>query len=108
MLVSTSDKVRHLVAAGEYKKALKIAKEFRLGISREDSVKMSLAYENMIYPGFYRQIGIDPESAIEEGIRVLKVLYGRREEQQCLEEDHITVQDVRCATISCGTVGAKT
>lgn len=35
-----SDTVRRLVAAGDFKAALRIAKDFRLGISKEDSDDM--------------------------------------------------------------------
>ena len=37
--------VRSLVRSGELKQALKIAKDFRLGISKPDSDAMKLAYE---------------------------------------------------------------
>ena len=40
-----SDTVRRLTRSGEYKKALRIAKGFRLGITREQSDKMGIAYE---------------------------------------------------------------
>ena len=35
-----SEAVRRLVAAGDFKAALRIAKDFRLGISKEDSDNM--------------------------------------------------------------------
>ena len=71
-----SDIVRRLVAAGEYKKALSIVKGFRLGISREDIGQMTQAYECMIRPDFYRQINVDPDASIAEGIRILIAHYG--------------------------------
>ena len=75
-----SDIVRRLVAGGEYKKALSIAKGFRLGISREDRGKMTLAFECFAHSGFYVQIGTDPEAAIAEGIKILIALYGPKED----------------------------
>ena len=72
-----SDIVRRLVATGDYKKALGIVKSFRLGILSEESEKMKRAYECMTFPGFYRQIGKDPDIEIAEGIRILKSLYGK-------------------------------
>lgn len=72
-----SDIVRKLVANGEYKKALRIAKGFRLGICKSDLDDMSRGYECMIRPEFYRQIGIDTEEAVEKGIDVIKRLYGK-------------------------------
>lgn len=76
MLITKTDTVRQLVADGEYKKALNIAKNFRRGIPKSDLDAMALAYECMVRPEFYRQIGKDVDHSICEGIDVLKVLYG--------------------------------
>lgn len=70
-----SDMVRRLVAAGEYKKALSIAKDFRLGISKEQRSLMARAYECLVHPSFYTSIGIDLSQAIQEGISVVTELY---------------------------------
>lgn len=70
-----SDMVRRLVAAGEYKKALSIAKDFRLGISKEQRSLMARAYECLVHPSFYTSIGIDLSQAIQEGITVVTELY---------------------------------
>lgn len=51
-----SEMVRRLVEEGEYKAALRIAKDFRLEISKEDSNSMKRGYESMIYPDFYKSI----------------------------------------------------
>ena len=74
-----SDTVRRLVAAGDYKKALSIVKGFRLGIPGEDIGLMTRAYECITNPGFYSQLGINPEAAIADGIGILKAHYGRKE-----------------------------
>lgn len=69
--------VRRLVSAGEYKKALRIAKDFRLGITKEDSNDMRRGYECMATsPAFYRSIGLDVEECVNRGIEVLVRLYG--------------------------------
>ena len=81
-MVTASDKVRGLIAEGNYKKALGIVKGFRLGIDKEDLNKIKLAYESMTYKGFYEQLGTDTEAAITEGIEVLKALYGQAEERR--------------------------
>ena len=80
MFISKSDIVRELVASKEYKKALCIAKGFQRGISKEDSGKIRLAYECLIYPEFYEQIGTDIDTAIFNGIQILKSIYGHSEE----------------------------
>ena len=71
-----SDVVRRLVRERDYRSALRIAKEFRLGISKEDRDAMRLAYECMVSPEFYRQLDQDPKAGIECGVSVLVRLYG--------------------------------
>ena len=75
-MISKSDTVRQFVADKNYKKALSIVKGFRLGIAKEDINKMRLAYECLIYPNFYEQLGTDTATAITEGIQILIDLYG--------------------------------
>ena len=72
-----SDIVRSLVASGKYRPALKIAKGFRLGISRDDSDQMTRGYECMVHPGFYGQLGYDEDDEIRKGIQVVLRLYGQ-------------------------------
>lgn len=74
-----SDRVRRLVSAGNYKEALRIAKDFRLGITKEQSDKMKLAYECMVHGRFYKQLGYDLEEMVKSGLVVLNGLYGRSE-----------------------------
>ena len=71
-----SDVVRRLVREQDDRSALRIVKGFRLGISRDDLDAMRLAYECMVNPGFYRQLGRDPAAEIKRGIGVLVRLYG--------------------------------
>ena len=71
-----SDVVRRLVRERDYHSALRIVKGFRLGISRDDLDAMRLAYECMVNPGFYRQLGRDPAAEIKRGVGVLVRLYG--------------------------------
>jgi len=78
MPVKKSDIVRSLVAVGNYKKALSIVKGFRLGITKEDGDKMARAYECMLRPEMYRQIGVNTDSAITEGVEILVALYGQK------------------------------
>lgn len=72
-----SDRVRRLVAEGEYREALRIAKDFRLGISKTESDLMKRGYECLATsPAFYRSIGLDVDKCIKDGIEVLVNLYG--------------------------------
>lgn len=72
-----SDIVRKLVADREFKSALKIAKDFRIGISKSDSDAMKRGYECMVNPKFYAQIGFDPQKEIEKGIETITRIYGK-------------------------------
>lgn len=75
-LVKQSDIVREAVKAGEWKKALRIAKDFRINVSQEQRSAMARAYECMVHPEFYRQIGTDIAGAIANGKEVVSCLYG--------------------------------
>lgn len=80
-MVRKSDTVRSLVAEKQYKKALQIAKDFRLGITPEQSSKMKKAYECMVHERFYLSLGENIQARIDEGIEVIVGIYGR-------EKDH--------------------
>jgi len=64
--------VRNHIQSGDFKKALSGAKDFRLGVSKEQRSVMARAYECFIRPEFYRSIGKNPEDCIQAGIVVLK------------------------------------
>ncbi len=73
---SKSDAVRRLVAAGDFKAALRIAKDFRLGITKEEADSLKRGYECLLYPDFYSQIGIDPRQTALKGVETVRRLYG--------------------------------
>lgn len=75
-MVKKTDVVREAVRAGEWQKALRITKDFRIGITKEQSKAMSRAYECMVHPEFYRQIGTDISGAIAKGKEIVQSLYG--------------------------------
>ena len=50
--VKKTDIVRGLVSDGDMKKALSIAKDFRLGITKAQRSAMTKAYECMVHPAF--------------------------------------------------------
>ncbi len=72
-----SDIVRSLVAERQYKKALRIAKDFRLGITPEQSLRMKKAYECMVHERFYLSLGEDIQKRIAEGIETIVSIYGK-------------------------------
>lgn len=67
-----SELVRELVAKGDCKSALRLAKGFRIGLTKAEQNAMKLAYECMVYPDFYRQLGRNVELTIEQGVAVLE------------------------------------
>ena len=71
-IVKKSDIVREAVRNEDWKKALQVAKDFRIGITREQRSKMARAYECIIYPEFYRQIGVDIPKVVEQDKTVVK------------------------------------
>ena len=72
MQVKKSDIVREAVREQNWKKALQIAKNFRIGVTKEQRSKMARAYECIVHPDFYQQIGVDIPEAIEQGKAIVK------------------------------------
>ena len=75
-MVKKTQMVKDLVRQGRYKEALRIAKGFRLGITREQSDTMVRAYECMVHPEFYRSIGKSIQECIDGGVSVLCQVFG--------------------------------
>lgn len=67
-----SDIVRAAVREQDWKKALLTAKDFRIGVTQEQRNRMARAYECIVHPDFYKQIGVDIAAAIEQGKAVVK------------------------------------
>ena len=75
-MVKKTQMVKDLVRQRQYKEALRIAKGFRLGITREQSDTMVRAYECMVHPEFYRSIGKNIQECIDGGVSVLCQVFG--------------------------------
>lgn len=75
-MVKKSDMVREAVKAGDWKKALRIAKDFRINVTKAQRDAMARAYECIVHPDFYRQIGTDIPEVIAKGKDVVACLYG--------------------------------
>lgn len=65
--VRKSDIVREAVGRGDWKSALRTAKDFRINVTAEERKLMGRAYECIVHPAFYEQIGTDIPAAIAEG-----------------------------------------
>lgn len=70
-----TDIVREAVERKDWKKALQICKSFKIGITKEQKNVMRRAYECIVHPRFYIELGVDTEEAIRKGSEVVKVLY---------------------------------
>ena len=71
-MIKKSDIVREAVQEQDWKKALQIAKDFHIGVTQEQRSKMARAYECIVHPNFYQQIGVDIPEAIEQGKEIVK------------------------------------
>lgn len=70
--MSPTENVRKLIAQGDRKNALKIASNFRHGITTMDRKFLKTGYECMVHPDIYRQMGIKVEDAIEFAWNLLR------------------------------------
>jgi len=64
--------VRSLISDGDFKAALRGAKDFHIGVTKEQRSVMSRAYECLVHPEFYRQIGKNIDECVQAGIAVLQ------------------------------------
>ena len=71
-MIKKSDIVREAVREQDWKKALQIAKDFHIGVTQEQRSKMARAYECIVHPDFYQQIGVDIPEAIKQGKAIVK------------------------------------
>ncbi|MBR6102664.1 MAG: hypothetical protein IKP95_09560 [Ruminococcus sp.] len=71
MAVKKTDQVKRLIEHGDYKAALRMAKDFRINVTKAQRDTMTRGYECIVNPRFYKSIGTDTEKAIADGIAVL-------------------------------------
>ncbi len=83
-MVKKSDIVREAVREQDWKKALQIAKDFRIGVTQEQRSKMARAYECIVHPDFYQQIGVDIPDAIGQGKAIVKEYAGSMERKSTM------------------------
>lgn len=70
--MSKSEVVRNYIKSENWKEALREAKDFRIGVSKEQRSTMARAYECIVHPAFYISIGKNIEECIEAGKKVLQ------------------------------------
>lgn len=62
-------------ADGDTKTALKIVSNFFQGLTRDELHAFKDGYEAILYPGFFWQIGRDPNAAIERACALFRSKY---------------------------------
>ena len=72
-MITKTQRLIGLMAAGDWPKALSLANSFRWLGPYRDTIRR--AHECRVHPRFYRGVGCDPEAATANGIAVLKRLY---------------------------------
>lgn len=71
-----TDKVKALLKAWEFLKALAIIKTFRLGFTKEEKRRIEIVYESLNgHEAFYGSLGIDTEKEIERTHQLLADKY---------------------------------
>ena len=86
-MIKKSDIVKEAVQDQDWKKALQIAKDFRIGVTQEQRNKMARAYECIVHPDFYQQIGVNIPEAIEQGKAVVKEYVERTRRKNIMKWD---------------------
>lgn len=71
-MVTKTEQARAAYLRGDIKTALRIAKGFRRGLTREEAGAITRAYECLVNPRFYQSIGRSPEAEIERGLQVFR------------------------------------
>ena len=66
-----TDQVKKFIEQGDLKAALRIAKSFKINVTKYQRDLMTRGYECIVNPRFYKSIGTDIDKAIADGIAVL-------------------------------------
>lgn len=76
MCLSKTEIVRQKYEQGDFVSALRICKDFRIGVSEEHRRNLQIAYECLTgNEKFYKSIGIDTKSVIERSKDIIKSLF---------------------------------
>jgi len=72
---SKTQQMLQLLQAGEVKKALAIAKTFRMGFTREEQKVIQRGYECLVHPEFYIKLGRDCQECTAQALTLLQTKY---------------------------------
>jgi len=65
------DIVKELISKKEYKKALKIIKTFRVGLTKDEKDQITRGYECYNNHVFYEQLGFNKDEEISKSIEII-------------------------------------
>lgn len=69
------DTIKKALSCDNYKLALKTAKGFWFGLSKEQKAVISRGYECTVRPDFYAALGYKPPQCIKAGVACLRTVY---------------------------------
>ena len=77
--INKTETARLMYESGDIVSALRICRNFRIGVPEENRREMQIAYECMTgKESFYRSLGIDTELMIEQGKEVVRNLFASK------------------------------
>lgn len=68
--MTKTEMAQNAFRTGDVKTALRIAKTFKIGLEKAEQKQITLAYECMVHPDFYQQIGKKPAEEISRGVDI--------------------------------------
>jgi len=72
-MVSKTEQARKDYKSGNFKALLKVTKDWRIGITKDERTQMSRGYECLIRPEFFKMIGKDPVVEIQKAVAIAKI-----------------------------------
>ena len=74
-LVTKREQVITALETGDYKEALKIAKNFNRDLTKDENTIVTRAYEMQWNESFYKMLGYKKEEEFDKAITILKDVY---------------------------------
>ncbi|USK72666.1 hypothetical protein [Peribacillus asahii] len=71
-MITKTDLAVAAFCKNDIKQALKIAKDFKMGLTRVDHKQIVAGYECMIHGDFYKQLNKNPEEETKKAVEVFR------------------------------------
>lgn len=72
-----TSQARTLYHQGDVRAALRIASDFRVGLTKKDRTTLKTGYECLVWPGFYSKVGVNEGEAIESARKLFERLFDK-------------------------------